>query len=254
MPPLKAISFDLWDTIVADDSDEEVRAARGMRSKRDERRHLVWDALNRIEPIEPAQVNLAYDVANAAFNRVWHDQHVTWPIAERLEVLLKGLGRELPEESWNEVVQAHEVMEVDTPPRLIDGCREALEELSKNYQLVIVSDAIVTPGRGLRELLSKHEVAEYFSGFAFSDEVGHSKPHRDMFASAAEQVGVELGQMIHIGDRDHNDIRGAHQHGLRAVLFTATRDIDKPHSRPDAFCGSYCELPAIIDQLARGSA
>src|ERR1043166_4236045 len=45
-----------------------------------ERRHLLWQALNSQKPIGEAEVTLAYDVADAAFNRVWHDQHVTWTI------------------------------------------------------------------------------------------------------------------------------------------------------------------------------
>ena len=36
---IKAVTFDFWDTIVDDDSDEPKRAAKGLRSKRDERRH-----------------------------------------------------------------------------------------------------------------------------------------------------------------------------------------------------------------------
>ena len=43
---IKAVTFDLWDTMVVDESDEPKRAAQGLRSKRDERRHLVWEALN----------------------------------------------------------------------------------------------------------------------------------------------------------------------------------------------------------------
>ena len=43
---LKAITFDIWETIFVDGSDEPKRAAQGMRSKSDERRHLFWSALN----------------------------------------------------------------------------------------------------------------------------------------------------------------------------------------------------------------
>ena len=39
--PVKAVTFDFWDTIVIDDSDEPKRAKRGLRSKPDERRHLL---------------------------------------------------------------------------------------------------------------------------------------------------------------------------------------------------------------------
>ncbi len=247
---IKAITFDLWDTIVDDDSDEPKRAAQGLRTKRAERRHLVYEALNAIHPIDKEAVNLAYDTADAAFNTVWHDQHVTWTIPSRLDVVLKGLHRELPPEDYDRVVAGHESMEVDIEPDIIQGCAEALALLSKRYKLAIVSDAIVTPGRRLRDLLEKHNVKQYFSGFAFSDEVGRSKPDRSMFASAADQLGVEINQMLHVGDRDHNDIQGPHALGMKAVLFTATRDVDKHHTRAEAICERYADLPGIIDQLA----
>ncbi len=99
-------------------------------------------------------------------------------------------------------------------------------------------------------MLEKHGIKQYFTGFAFSDEVGRSKPDRAMFASAAEQLGVSIEQMVHIGDRDHNDIQGPHALGMKAVLFTATRDVDRNHTRADAICERYADLPGIINQLA----
>jgi putative hydrolase of the HAD superfamily len=247
---IQAVTFDLWDTIVHDDSDEPKRRARGLRSKKQERRFLVWTALQRHQQITADAVDQAYDVADAAFNTVWHDQHVTWTIRTRLEIILRGLGRTLPENEFEELIHAHEVMEVDVPPDLIPGCAEALAELSGRYELAIVSDAIVTPGRCLRDLLELYDVKDYFGGFAFSDEVGHSKPHRDMFSSAADQLGVSVDAMLHVGDREHNDIQGPHRLGMRAVLFTATRDVDKPGNSADAVCESYADLPGIIDSLA----
>ena len=104
----KAITFDLWDTLIDDESDEPKRAARGLRSKFEERRPLVWAALNAIEPIDMEPVRLAYATADAAFRVVWHDQHVTWEIADRLRVVLSGLGRSLPDDAFAGVVRAHE--------------------------------------------------------------------------------------------------------------------------------------------------
>ena len=246
---IKAITFDLWDTLVHDDSDEPKRKARGLLAKKEQRRRVLWEALDRQQAIDAERVSLAYDVADAAFNRVWHQQHVTWSIATRLEVILQGLGRTLPEAMFIEVVRAHEVMEVDIPPDLVAGCDDALQELSEHYQLAIVSDAIVSPGRCLRQLLEKHGILKYFTGFAFSDEVGHSKPDRRMFESAAGQLGVELQEMVHIGDRDHNDIQGPHALGMKAVLFTASRDADKNNTQADAICENYQKLPGIIEKL-----
>ena len=132
MGDIKAITFDLWDTLVIDDSDEAKRAEQGLRSKFDERRHLLWEALNTTEPIELETVRLAYNVGDAAFNKVWKEQHITWHIAERLRVILNGLGRELPDEIFNAVVRAHEEMEVDIPP---DAMPDAVPVLALSQTL-----------------------------------------------------------------------------------------------------------------------
>ena len=249
MGDIKAITFDLWDTLVIDDSDEAKRAEQGLRSKFDERRHLLWEALNTTEPIELETVRLAYNVGDAAFNKVWKEQYITWHIAERLRVILNGLGRELPDEIFNAVVRAHEEMEVDIPPDAMPDSVPVLERLARRYKLCIVSDAIVSPGSCLRRLLENHGLAKFFNGFAFSDEVGHSKPHRSMFESAAGQLGVEIGEMLHIGDRDHNDVKGPQQLGMKAILFTASRDVDKASTTAEAICESFDELEEAIDRL-----
>ncbi len=254
MAKIKAVTFDLWDTLIHDDSDEPKRQAQGMRSKRDERRHVVWQALNAIEPISLEDVILAFDVADAAFNNVWKQHSVTWLVEERLDVILGGLGRRLPGDAREQVIKDLGYMEVNIFPDAIEGARDALADLSQRYALSIVSDAIVTPGAGLRDLLDKHGLREFFKGFAFSDEVGYSKPHPSMFHSAAEQLGVAVEEMVHIGDRDHNDVKGPQALGMKAVLFTATRDNDKDTTTADAICASHADLPATIDALADASA
>lgn len=247
---IRAVTFDLWDTMISDDSDETERAAKGMRSKMAERRHLLWAALDSVAPIDKQRVDLAYDVADAAFDRVWHHQQVTWPIADRLQVVLKGLRRALSEPAFARLVAAHETMEPEIAPNAIEGIGAALADLSTRYKLCVVSDAIVTPGVGLRALLAGHGLHDYFSGFVFSDEVGRSKPHRAMFDSAAAQLGVELEEMLHIGDRDHTDIKGAQALGLKAILFTGARDADRAVTSADALCDHLRDLPAIVDRLA----
>lgn len=246
---IRGITFDLWDTLVHDDSDEAKRAERGLRSKYAERRWLVWQSLRRDSAIELDAVSLAYDAVDAAFNKVWKEHHITWPIAERLEVLLKGLKVSRPAD-WDEVIAETARMEVDIPPDLIPGCAETLAELAARYRLAIVSDAIVTPGRELRRLLENHGILSAFSAFAFSDEVGHSKPHASMFETALSGLNLEPHEVVHIGDRDHNDIKGAQAHGMKAILFTATRAVDRETTSADAIADSYEALPAIIDQLS----
>ena len=250
--PLKAVSFDLWDTIVDDDSDEPKRKAQGLRTKPEERRHLLWRALNRHLDTPLDDVSAAFDAADAAFNKAWKEDAVTWKVSERIGVALAELGRELPADELDALARELGRMEVMIPPDPVPGIAEALEALSGRYKLSVVSDAIVTPAEGLREILLGHGLKTYFQAFAFSDEVGRSKPHRSMFEAVAGELDVELAEMVHVGDRDLNDVKGPQALGMQAVLFTAARDADRDATSADAICARHADLPGIIDSLSGG--
>ena len=247
---IRAITFDLWDTVIHDDSDEPKRAVAGLPSKREARRALVRDALAAHSPGTAKNVEAAYDVADAAFTKVWHEQRVTWTVADRLSVLLAGLGRTLPGEILAGIVSGIEEMELEVMPDPVPGIGGAIEALAARYPLAVVSDAIHSPGRCLREWLKRHRLLHHFGAFAFSDEVGRSKPHPDMFHRAAAGLGVEVGEMLHIGDREHNDVRGPHALGMKAILFTATRDRDRAGSSADAICERAADLPGVVERFA----
>ncbi|HOD49391.1 MAG TPA: HAD family hydrolase [Candidatus Hydrogenedentes bacterium] len=249
--PVEAITFDFWDTIVVDDSDEPKRAAAGLPSKFRARRDLLFEFLNRHEPLDRAMTDLAYNVADAAFNKVWHDQHFTWTIGERLRVMLKGLNRTLPNDDFAELVRRHEEMELEYRPDPVPGVHEAIRTLAGKYKLAIVSDAIVSPARCLRELLRGIGILDCFSAFVFSDEAGCSKPAPGVFVAAAEKLGCSIPGIVHVGDREHNDVGGPHAVGARAVLLTAAKDRGSESSKADAVCRSFADLPTVIESLER---
>ena len=247
---IRAITFDLWDTVIHDDSDEPKRAAAGLPPKREARRGLVREALARHSAAPPDVVDTAYDVTDAAFNKVWHDLHVTWSVGERLSVLLRGLGGELPATVLADVTARIEEMELEVMPDPVPEIGDALEKLAARYPLAVVSDAIHCPGRCLREWLERHGLLHHFRAFAFSDEVGRSKPHPDIFLRAAAGLCVDVSEMLHVGDREHNDVRGPHALGMQAILFTATRDSDRNGSTADAICERAADLPAAVERIA----
>ena len=87
---IKAITFDLWDTVFIDDTDEPKRKAAGKPTKGVERRELVKQFADKHQIISQEIVDAAYNAQDAAFRKAWHDQHVTWSVSERLEIVLKG--------------------------------------------------------------------------------------------------------------------------------------------------------------------
>ena len=249
--PLNAITFDLWDTIILDGSDEPKRAARGLQSKHEERRSLFWRKLKNQASIDKSITDAAFDVHEAAFRQVWYGMSVTWEVPERLEVLLAGLDRKLPKSVYDELVHHFETMELVEKPDLVPGAAETISELADRYDLCIVSDTIYTPGRGLWALLEHHDIAKHFKGFIFSDQVGRSKPHPDCFRGAAEQLGLDLSKMLHIGDRDAKDIVGAQAVGMKAILFTGARDEgSREITSADAVIDNFSDLVSAIDKIA----
>ncbi len=240
------ITFDLWDTVFIDDSDEIDRKAKGLSTKRETRRQLVHAAVNELEPVSRREVDIAYDTADSAYNRVWHEHAVTWTVPERLNVICTGLGYQLPPQRFAQLVRDHEDMELHLPPHLAPGITEALEELSATYTLGVVSDTIFSPGRALKQILENYGLLKYFSAFAFSDEVGCSKPARGMFDAIAAQTGAPLTSIIHIGDRLSKDIDGPHAVGARGVLTTVVKVRDEQGDPPDAACHDYKDLAAVI--------
>ncbi len=249
MARVRAVSFDLWDTILADDSDEPKRRAAGLPPKPVERRELVYRFLSRHAPVDREAVDIAYDTADAAFRHVWKHQWVTWPVRVRLQVVLAGLGRELPPGEFDELVRLHEEMELQVRPDLVPGASGALRALAERYALVVVSDAIFTPGRALRELLAGYGLRDLFAGFVFSDEAGCSKPTPRLFQRAAELAGCRVEELVHVGDREENDVAGARQAGCGAVLVTAAVDRGSAKTAADAVCSDLVRLPEVIHSL-----
>lgn len=243
------VTFDLWDCVFCDETDEPKRASAGLPSKPEARRQVLHEALSQHGPIDRACVDIAFNVADQAFRKVWHEQFVTWTTRERIQVVLAGLNRNLPNADLAMVVDTIERMELEISPDIAPNVREALADLHGKYKLAVVSDAIFTPGKYLRGLLQKYGLLSYFDYFVFSDEIGHSKPHPAMFESIAEHFGVACEEIVHIGDRPHNDIGGPHQVGARGVLLTVVKDRPLEGHTPDAVCDNYLNLGEVLASM-----
>ena len=115
-------------------------------------------------------------------------------------------------------------MELEFRPDFIEGVGDAVAEFHGSYKLGVISDAIFSPGRVLRELLKGEGLLSYFDHFVFSDEIGNSKPQPIVFESTCNKFGISPNELIHTGDREHNDIIGPKKVGMNALLCTAAID------------------------------
>ena len=246
---IQAVTFDLWDTIIVDDSDEPKRAAQGLLSKYLTRRELVWKMLEKHEPVNRELVDASYAATDAAFRKVWYDHNVTWPVDERLAIVLKGVGRTLPQEEMAELVRLHEEMELEIQPDLAPGIVEAIKELHGKYKLGVISDTIFSSGVVLRKLLQANDIEQYFDAFIFSDEMGVSKPDPRAFTAAAKALGVDITKIAHVGDRDTKDIKGPQGLGAKGIYTTVVNDRGSSKTSADAICRDYANLVEVVDLL-----
>ena len=242
---IAALSFDLWDTLVADDSDEPLRAARGWPAKPAAREALYVAATASVAPGRSEAARAAWALSLDWFRREWKVHHRTPPLRARIAVANRALGvSALPDE--HALVRALAEMEVALPPAPAPGVHAALERLAGRYPLGIVSDAIVTPGHDLRRLLAHHGLLGYFRAFVFSDEAGFSKPDPRAFHRVARGLGVPVAQLVHVGDRESNDVAGPHAAGARAVLYTGVVDRGGARSAADWVAPSLTALADLF--------
>jgi len=246
---IQAVTFDLWDTIIVDDSDEPKRTAKGLLSKYLTRRELVWKFLKKHESINKEEVDASYAATDAAFRKVWYDHNVTWQVDERLEIVLKGVGRTLPQEEMAELVRLHEEMELEIQPDLAPGIVKAIKELHGKYKLGVISDTIFSSGVVLRKLLQANDIEQYFDVFIFSDEMGYSKPDSRVFTAAAKGLGVDITTIVHVGDRNAKDIKGPQGLGAKGIYTTVVNDRGSSETSADAICRDYANLVEVVDSL-----
>jgi putative hydrolase of the HAD superfamily len=254
---IEAVTFDFWDTLAIDDSDEPKRAALGLPSKPEARVQLFVAKIRARHPqITARRAAAAYQAANERFRHDWHNEHRTPSVTTRIYYAYEHLGLKPGPGEYaglvreiDELVRAIETMELRIPPNFTSGIHQTIQLLAQEYRLGIISDTIHTHGRGLRHLLDQQGVLQYFSYFIFSDEIRVAKPATTVFRQAALGLGLSPANIVHVGDRESNDVLGPRAVGMKAILFTGIVDRGSQKTKADAVCRKFVELPDIIRRL-----
>ncbi|MGB5941416.1 MAG: YjjG family noncanonical pyrimidine nucleotidase [Leeuwenhoekiella sp.] len=99
---------------------------------------------------------------------------------------------------------------------LFDGTFEVLKELSKKYQMYIITN-------GFEEVqhlkLKNSKIDHFFKSVTTSQSVGVKKPDPRIFEYAMKTAGATPANSLMIGDTYEADILGAEGVGMRAVCF-----------------------------------
>jgi len=240
----KAVTLDLWNTLIADTTVKERMALRAERLR------------DLLEPfgVVPSDADLdrAFRATWARFDKAWVEQHRTPTTPESTVALLDELGVVAPPEAQERIARMMEDLILEVPPTAVPGARETLQRLRDELglRLALISDTGLSPGRTLRPILANLGLLEYLDVLYFSDEGGRSKPDVRVFHEVLRQLGdVRPAEAVHVGDMERTDVDGAHAAGMRAVHFVGVSDADLAQSSADAVLHDLRELPDVLARL-----
>jgi HAD superfamily hydrolase (TIGR01509 family) len=98
-------------------------------------------------------------------------------------------------------------------------------ELVAGLRAAQIPVAIISNSEGhLAELVEELGYSALFKAVIDSGRVGVDKPDRRIFEIAAQALGVELSQIVHVGDAWEADVLGARAAGAHAVWYAPTDD------------------------------
>ena len=235
---IKAVTFDLWNTLLEDKHFNAPRLQATAEALRD---HGT--------PRSPEEIREAYRSAARAYRREWEEDRRHMTVDRRIIHMLRELKVEPEEGLIQEMINRFEDCFIDDPPALKEGVEETLNDLSGRYRLGIISDTGVTPGDLIREHLDGRGLLTHFASTVFSDETGYCKPHPLQFRKALRELDAEPHEAIHVGDLLRTDIAGAQAIGMKAVWVRTGEDTAPRHVEPDYTVTTLNHILTIRDLL-----
>lgn len=237
---IEAITFDFWNTIA--------RAPAGMMTEA--RRQAVFTAC------AAAAIEIEEEYLLDSLAQVTRSYESAWSTGEHFhprtgaEMLVRAIGVEGA--VAEAVSEAFLTAGKDATLEFAPAIGSTLDDLvDRGIRLGIVCDVGFTGGRLLRGLLAEQGLLDRFSGWGFSDEVGHYKPSPQIFEAALLALEASPETAMHVGDLRRTDIAGAAALGMRTARYRALYDdpSDADGVEADFILDGHSELPGLLDRI-----
>ena len=137
--------------------------------------------------------------------------------------------------------------ELGTGHYFIAGAKRILKQLSKEYQLYLVTNglAVVQHSR-----LKSAKIAPFFQEIFISQEVGYNKPHPAYFEHCFSVIdGFQKENAIIIGDSLSSDMKGGNAVGIRTCWFNPHNQAASTEVSVDYEIHRLSQLPALLKKL-----
>jgi putative hydrolase of the HAD superfamily len=235
---IEAITFDLWNTLFHNISYTNARKELIKQLLNKNGFHISDTRLHRA-------FNNNFNFLNPRFKTTQYRHIYT-------QTRIKNMFQEL-EVDFNptiiaEINNSFGNLMLSNPPLLRKGVFDTLSELSSNYNIGLISDTGITPGRIIREVLNDYSILGFFDVTVFSDETGYYKPHPIAFKTALSYLDCFPINAVHVGDLLATDIKGAVEYNMRAVWIRDPQTMNPGEVLPDY---EISEIPEILDVILK---
>ena len=232
---VKAIGFDLFNTLITVEPDTLVSAHKNLALRLQESGFEVAGDQFRQAHHDAA---LAFLEASRESGRETHNRF--W-ISAALEN--QGFSVSPDDERISEAVDAY--FSAFYPNcRLVPGTVEMLGTLQDSYRLGLLSN--FTHGPAARKIIDYLGLAPFFETILISGELGYRKPHSFVFERLVEELGAEKKQTLYVGDDLEPDIEGALEAGLQPIWTTYVEDHNLPTPPRILSRGSGIPDPSVL--------
>ena len=224
---LKAITFDLWLTLIWDSKElEDYRKLRRLVNFHRYANKIHNNSGIKEAPFKFQQVRLAMEALAEKAKERYREGKDIHP-NERGKMLFEMLKINVEEQDREEIyARAGTILSnsgyMRKFPSLNPEARPTFKALKKefpNLKIALVSNAARSTRTYVRTLKALG-VGHFFDHFVISCEVGYLKPRKEIFETALKLLDVDPKETIHVGDLFRADVIGANEAGMNACLYS----------------------------------
>jgi putative hydrolase of the HAD superfamily len=253
--PLRAVLFDLFDTLVdlrVEDLPRIEVGGRSLPATVGRLHELAAACAPDGRPLALEEFARALLETDREFEASHLREHRELPTRERFAAVARRLGLGDPELPGR-LASQHMALFRERA-RVPAHHPELLARLAGGLRLGLCSN--FSCAQTALGILDEAGLAPHLESVAISEAVGLRKPRCEIFEAALAGLGVAPGEALHVGDSLRADVAGAAALGIRTVWITrrvgdperALREYGGPP--PDWRIGDLAELPRVLEEAA----
>lgn len=214
---VRHVSFDLWLTLI--------KSNPVFKQKRDELLRSYFQIPHPVEAVT-ARIrmwDLRFNAINEASGKNIDADEMVLLILSDLDVDVKKITSAMMQEYYDTM----EILFMQYHPVLYEEkLLEYLKQLTdKGMTLSLLSNTGFIKGFTLKKLLDKLEIAPLLKFQVYSDEIAFSKPSKEAYRHVFDNIKafntLDAGSILHIGDNENADLRGAQLQGMQSALINS---------------------------------